>query len=210
MAEFLRGAPGLPAALFGLALLVVAGYRLMVRVGGAGAGARGGDGVRAGTAGTPLTAVVVTGVALTWFAALAGDALSERHWLRVAVLPAVAGAGWAGVTLQRRLNHRFPPARHVRERVVGRLCVIRTPRVGLDSGRGDVALEDGSTVTIEVRTHDTGLVRGSRALVVGHDTEGAMFRVVAFEPPSRGAGLPPEQRRAGVDPVVYGRGGAGR
>ncbi|WP_432252746.1 hypothetical protein [Streptomyces sp. HNM1019] len=51
------------------------------------------------------------GIALAWFVALAGDALTDRHWLRIAVLPTVAGAGWAGVRLQRRLTRRpVPPA----------------------------------------------------------------------------------------------------
>ncbi|MBU3863673.1 hypothetical protein KN815_06085 [Streptomyces sp. 4503] len=111
MAEFLRGAPERPAVRSGLTLLVVAGHRLAVRIGGAGGRAHGGDGVRAGTVGTRRTAVAVAGIALAWFVALAGDALTDRHWLRIAVLPAVAGAGWAGVRLQRRLPHRpFPPA----------------------------------------------------------------------------------------------------
>ncbi|BBJ47054.1 hypothetical protein SSPO_097720 [Streptomyces antimycoticus] len=112
MAECPRTAQERPAVLSGLTLLVVAGYRLVARIGGAGGGAHGGDGVRAGTVGTRRTAVTVTGIALAaWFIALAGDALTDRHWLRVAVLPAVAGAGWAGVRLQRRLTHRlFPPA----------------------------------------------------------------------------------------------------
>ncbi|QKV96089.1 hypothetical protein HUT19_33805 [Streptomyces sp. NA02950] len=204
MAEILGAALGFPAVPIGLALLVVAGCRLAVRIGGAGTGAHGGDGVRAGTAGPPLSSAVVTGIALAWFVALAGDALSERHWLRVAVLPAVAGAGWAGVILQRQLNDRFPPARHVRNRVVGRPCVIRTPRASADFGRAEVALEGRSTVTIEVRTYDTGLVRGSRALVVGHDAEGAFFRVVASGPSARGRGLPLANQRTGVDHVVSG------
>ncbi|AEM80211.1 hypothetical protein [Streptomyces violaceusniger] len=112
MAECPRTAPERPAVLSGLTLLVVAGYRLVAQIGGAGGGAHGGDGVRAGTAGTRRTAVAVTGIALAaWCVALAGDALTDWHWLRVAVLPAVAGAAWAGVGLQRRLTHRLlPPA----------------------------------------------------------------------------------------------------
>ncbi|GAA1683137.1 hypothetical protein [Streptomyces yatensis] len=111
MAECPRTAQERPAVLPGLTLLVVAGYRLVARIGGAGGGTHGGDGVRAGTVGPRRTAVAVTGIALAWFVALAGDALTDWHWLRVAVLPTVAGAGWAGVRLQRRLTrHLFSPA----------------------------------------------------------------------------------------------------
>ncbi|MFI0817176.1 hypothetical protein ACH4TX_11800 [Streptomyces sp. NPDC021098] len=134
MAEFLRTAPGLLAVLFGVALLVVAGYRLVRWTGGVGVGARGGDGARADTAGPPFTAVVVTGIALAWGVALAGDALPDRPWLRIAVLPAVAGAGWVGVRLQRRLNHRLQPAGPLREQVVGRRPRTAFPRCAAPVG----------------------------------------------------------------------------
>ena len=88
MAGFLRAALGFPTVLFSFALLVVAGYWLVVLLGGIGVDAfDGGDGVHAGTAGIPVTAMVSTGIVIAWFVALAGDALIDHRWLRVAVLP---------------------------------------------------------------------------------------------------------------------------
>ncbi|MFF7656578.1 hypothetical protein ACFZCY_43350 [Streptomyces sp. NPDC007983] len=184
MAGFLRAALGFPTVLFSFALLVVAGYWLVVLLGGIGVDAfDGGDGVHAGTAGIPVTAMVSTGILIAWFVALAGDALIVHRWLRVAVLPAALGAAWVGIRVQRRLAHRFLPPERVpsREHFVGRVCVIRTSRVSADFGQAEVTSDDGSTATVQVRTHEAGLVSGSHALIFDYDADGEFFRVAPFD-----------------------------
>ncbi|MDT0549608.1 MULTISPECIES: hypothetical protein [Streptomyces] len=110
VAEFLWPALGFPAVLFSFALLVVAGYWLVVLIGGAGGvdAFDGGDGVHADVAGLPVTIIVSTGVVISWFVSLIGTVLIGWPWLRAAVLPAALGAAWVGVRLQRRLAARLP------------------------------------------------------------------------------------------------------
>ncbi|MER7792931.1 hypothetical protein [Streptomyces sp. NPDC097640] len=111
MAEFLRAVLGFPAVLFSFVLLVVAGYWLVVLIGGAGGvdAFDGGDGVHADVAGLPVTVIVSMGAVIAWFVSLLGTVLVDWPWLRAAVLPAALGAAWVGVRLQRRLAARLLP-----------------------------------------------------------------------------------------------------
>ncbi|MFC0598377.1 hypothetical protein [Streptomyces palmae] len=184
MGDFIRSALGFPAVLFSFALLIVAGFWLLVLLGGAGADAfDGGDGVDAGAAGVPVAVLVSIGVLIAWFVSLLGTSLTDRPWLRMAVLPAALGAAWLGMGIQRRLGRLLlPPERSPsREDFVGRTCVIRTRRVGPDFGQAEVTAEDGSSAIVQVRTDEPGLMAGSRALIFHYDADGEFFRVARFD-----------------------------
>ncbi len=64
--------------------------------------------------------------------------------------------------------------------------MIRTGRVTADFGQAEVAAEDGSTATVQVRTPtpDPGLTAGRTALIFDYDAEGEHFLVAPFDPSS--------------------------
>ncbi|WP_406286352.1 hypothetical protein [Embleya sp. NBC_00896] len=210
MGDFVRAALAFPAVLFSFALVVVAGYWLMVLLGGVGVdhgghaghghGGPWGHGGHAGhgghdahvirgdhgspdTVGVPVTVTVSFAIAVTWFVSLVGTALTDHWWLRATTLPVALGCGWLTARLVRGLGRRLlPPERPaLRADFVGRTCVIRTGRVGPDFGQAEVRAEDGSTAILQVRTDETGLISGSTALIFDYDVEGEFFRVTRFD-----------------------------
>ncbi|MFD7102753.1 hypothetical protein ACWIG3_14925 [Streptomyces celluloflavus] len=197
MGEFLRAALTFPAALFSFALLVIAGYWLLVLIGGAGVhildGGEGAHGDTAETAGLPVTVTLSLGILIAWLVSLAGAALTGSTPLRAATLAVALAAAWAGTRLAVRLARRMLPPERVasRDDFVGRLCVIRTGRVAHDFGQAEVRAEDGSTAIVQVRCEETGLTAGSSALIFDYDADGEFFRVAPYDSaldPHRSAG----------------------
>ncbi|MFC5184966.1 DUF1449 family protein [Actinomadura harenae] len=189
MSAFLDAALGFPAVLFSFALIVVAGYWVLVLIGalglhvldldadtGAGAGhghGHGGHGEGAGgmlsatgLAGPPVTVTLSLLIALAWFISLAGRVLLDgpgHAWAHALVLVAAVVGAWA-VTwlLVRPLRRAFPDVPPPsRADFVGRTCVIRTGRVTGDFGQAEVTAEDGSTALVQVRAPETGPRPGS-------------------------------------------------
>ncbi|RSN67428.1 hypothetical protein [Actinomadura sp. WAC 06369] len=210
MGEFFDVALGFPTALFSFALLVVAGYWVLVLVGGLGVdlldggdadgGADGADGgaggllAAAGLGGVPVTVALSLLIAFTWFASLAGAAASEAAALRVLLVPAAAAVGWAAAraaVLPLRRVFRDAPGTSLRE-FVGLPCVIRTGRVGPDFGQAEVTAPDGSTALVQVRrpaadvpvagaAEGTALTAGSTALIFDYDADGHFFWVMPHD-----------------------------
>ncbi|MYV98668.1 hypothetical protein [Streptomyces sp. SID3343] len=203
MGEFVRAALAFPAVLFSFALVVVAGYWLLVLMGGVGVGHGGHDGhsgpwghgghdhqvghgnhdSHTDAAGVPVTVTLSFAIAVTWFVALVGTALTDRWWLRAAALPVALGLGWLTATCVRRAGRRlFPPETpSLRGDFVGRTCVVRTGRVGPDFGQAEVRAEDGSTAILQVRTDESGLGSGSTALIFDYDVAGEVFLITRFD-----------------------------
>ncbi|KAB2352199.1 hypothetical protein [Actinomadura rudentiformis] len=198
MAEFLDIVLGFPTALFTFPLLVVAGYWLLVLVGGVGAGDLGADvdtgadigaedtglggpaGVlgAAGLGGVPVTVVLSLLIGVGWFASLVGSVLAEGAGdvaavLSFAVLVIAFGVAWAGTRLLvlplRPIFRR--DAGTTRRDLVGRMCVIRTGRVDSDFGQAEVITPDGSTVLVQVRRPPASLA-STGAPVAGATFEG--------------------------------------
>jgi hypothetical protein len=200
MGEFVRAALAFPAVLFSFALVVVAGYWLLVLVGGVGVGHGGHDGhggpwghdhhpghgnhdSHTDAAGVPVTVTLSFAIAVTWFVALVGTALTDRWWLRAAALLAALGLGRLTALGVRAAGRRlFPPEKpSLRGDFVGRTCVVRTGRVGADFGQAEVRAEDGSTAILQVRTDESGLGSGSTALIFDYDVAGEVFLITAFD-----------------------------
>ncbi|UQI46869.1 YqiJ family protein [Streptomyces sp. HU2014] len=220
MDDFLAAALGFPAVLFGFALLVVVGYWLLVLAGGldpgdhghagdldtgpdgAGHGGPAGLVAAAGLGGVPVSVVLSLLIAVAWFLSLAGTALladaDVPALLRAALSAGVLAGAWAAAwVLVRPLRHLFPDERPPsRLDFVGRVCVIRTGRVGTDFGQAEVTAEDGSTAIVQVRAEpvlprdggpeplhpgEPGLTAGATALIFDYDADGEFFRVAPFD-----------------------------
>ncbi|WP_157431753.1 OB-fold-containig protein [Actinomadura hibisca] len=195
--------------LFSFALLVVAGYWVLVLLGAlgvdvldtdadTGAGVDGGGGgagdllAGAGLGGVPVTVVLSLLVALAWFLSLAGEVLAGtatvggagRTWLALPVLLVALAGAWLGTRLLvRPLRRAFPEvAAPSRTDFVGRTCVIRTGRVTADFGQAEVAAPDGSTAVVQVRaTGGDVLARGATALIFDYDAAGEAFLVMPYD-----------------------------
>ncbi|MBO1419634.1 OB-fold-containig protein, partial [Streptomyces sp. FH025] len=141
-----------------------------------------------GLGGVPVTVAVSLLVALAWFVSLAGTVLTSGAPARGGVFAVALVASWAGTrAIVRPLSRLFPEERPVtRGDFVGRVCVIRTGRVTADFGQAEVAAEDGSTATVQVRTPepDPGLTAGRTALIYDYDADGEHFLVAPFDPPT--------------------------
>ncbi|MEE1928238.1 DUF1449 domain-containing protein [Streptomyces sp. TRM 70351] len=203
---FLDAALAFPAVLFGFALVVVAVYWCAVLLGGAvipgaeaphggegvgsgGSGAHGaGTGLAAfGLGGVPVTVVLSLLTAIAWFVSLAGTALFAGALPRLLTLPCALAAAWWGTRLLLRPLRRLTPAEEdiARSDFTGRVCTIRTGRVGPGFGQAEVAASDGSTALVQVRAAGTDAARlmaGSTALLYHYDAEGEFFHVAPFDP----------------------------
>ncbi|MER7753166.1 hypothetical protein [Kitasatospora sp. NPDC097643] len=139
-----------------------------------------------GLGGVPATVAVSLLVALAWFVSLAGTVLTSGLPARGGVFVVALVAAWAGtLALVRPLSRLFPEDRPVtRGDFVGRVCVIRTGRVTADFGQAEVAAEDGSSATVQVRTliDEPGLTAGRTALIFDYDADGEHFLVAPFDP----------------------------
>ncbi|MEV6776169.1 hypothetical protein [Streptomyces syringium] len=203
MSEFLAAALGFPAALFGFALLVVIGYWLLALFGavdtdghapaahGVPDGGLSGLTAGAGLGRVPVAAVLSLLIALAWFLSLVGTVALHRAevvgltraLLAGGVLAGALVGAWACTWVLVRPLRRFfrderPPSRMD---FIGRVCVIRTGRVGDDFGQAEVVSDDGSTAILQVRTDESGLTAGSTALIFDYDTDGEFFRVAPFD-----------------------------
>ncbi|MCB5906488.1 hypothetical protein [Streptomyces pinistramenti] len=187
MGDFLHAALAFPAALFSFALVIVAGYWLLVLIGGAGVHILdGGEDGHAGTdaqAGLPVTVTLSLGLLIAWLVSLAGAALTTDLPLRAGSLAAAVAAAWAGTRLAARIARRMLPPEQVasRDDFIGRICVIRTGRVDSGFGQAEVRADDGATATVQVRSEETGLTAGSSALIFDYDADGEFFRVAPFD-----------------------------
>ncbi|MFG2226377.1 hypothetical protein [Streptomyces sp. NPDC048644] len=188
MGDFLHAALAFPAALFSFALVIVAGYWLLVLIGGAGVhildgGEDGHAGTGAQEAGLPVTVTLSLGLLIAWLVSLAGAALTADLPLRAASLAVAVAAAWAGTRLAARIARRVLPPEQVasRDDFIGRICVIRTGRVDSGFGQAEVRADDGATAIVQVRTEETGLAAGSSALIFDYDADGEFFRVAPFD-----------------------------
>lgn len=173
-----------------------------------------------GLGGVPATITLSLLIALAWFASLAGSVLAgggtPAPALAAAVLAVALAAAWLGTRLAivpLRRVFREEPAASLRD-FVGRTCVIRTGRVGVDFGQAEVTADDGSSAIVQVRRHALdiaaegarggaadgvpggaadgppgGAVRpalgaGSIALIFDFDPEGQFFWVMPYDGPT--------------------------
>jgi hypothetical protein len=205
MRDFIDAALGYPAALFSFALLVVIGYWGLVLLGGMHVGAlhggHGGESADVGTSaghggftgflaglgldGVPVIVTVSLLTSIAWFVSLVGTVLTDGPLLGTVVLAAALVCGWAGtrlllLPLRRLMPQGQPPSRRD---FVGRVCVVRTGRVGPDFGQAEVTADDGSSAVVQVRTGpaDEGLTAGSTALIFDYDADGEFFRVAPYD-----------------------------
>ncbi|HEX2314571.1 MAG TPA: hypothetical protein VHJ17_12590 [Thermomonospora sp.] len=201
MGEFVRTVFAFPTALFTFSLLVVIGYWTFVVLGAADLELLDGDGDGAGLAGVagalrlgevPVTVAVSLLVAFSWFLSLVGavvlDSLDLSSPLMIALgLLALAFAlvgGWLVTCLVvMPLRKALPRTRESsRHDFVGRMCVIRTSRVGPDFGQAEITSADGSSAVIQVRQDgDDPLTYGSSALIFDYDAAGEFFRVMPYD-----------------------------
>ncbi|MDY0810622.1 hypothetical protein [Kitasatospora purpeofusca] len=195
MRGFTEAALGFPTALFSFALLVVIGYWGLVLLGGPGVGALGGGegadthgGALAGLGlgGVPVTVAGSLLIAVAWFVSLAGSVLTAGPAARTAVLAAALATAWVVTrAVLRAVVRRLPREQAVsRSDFVGRLCVVRTGRVGPDFGQAEVTAEDGSSAVVQVRslTGEPGLTAGRTALIFDYDPDAECYLVAAFDP----------------------------
>ncbi|PJE94162.1 DUF1449 domain-containing protein [Streptomyces carminius] len=206
MGEFTRVAMAFPAVLFGLGLLVVLLYWLLVLVGGVGVDALDGGGgidadapgigpagvlAAAGLGGAPASVTLTVFIAVAWFASLSGTVLvggpAADHLPRLLVLPAALCAAWLGTRLLVRPLGRLLPRETGtgRRDLVGRVCTIRTGHVSHRFGQAEITTADGSAVLVQVRAQGAdaaGLAAGRTALVFDYDPEGEFFRVTPWDP----------------------------
>jgi hypothetical protein len=200
MVEFIDVALGFPTALFSFSLLVVAGYWGLVAMGGLGldildadadTGAGVGDVLAAsGLGGVPVTVAVSLLVTVSWFVSLAGAAVGVPGAL---VLAAALAAGWSSTALlvrPLRLVFRNGAQGASLRDFVGRECVIRTGRVGVDFGQAEVTADDGTSALVQVRVLSSdvpvagrvaGLALGSTALIFDYDSDGEFFWVMPYD-----------------------------
>lgn len=206
MSDFLRAALEFPAVLFSFALVVVVAYWLFVLVAGVGADALDGggdigttapDAGAAGSAGSTglfglggvaPSIVISLLIAIAWFLTLTATVLTGDDRLRIAAVPvALVVSVLVTRVLVRPLRVLALPESGITHReFVGRVCVIRTGRVGTDFGQAEVTADDGSAALVQVRTGDADdarrLTAGSRALIFDYDVEGGFFRVMPCDP----------------------------
>ncbi|WP_370017877.1 hypothetical protein [Planotetraspora sp. GP83] len=184
MRDFVGAALGFPAVLFSFMLLVVIGYWLLVPLGGLGLELPDDLLTGIGLRGVPASVVISLMVVISWFVSLAGAALVEGTAARTAVLLVALLAGWLCTRLLvLPIRALFPavPAPS-RSDFVGRMCVIRTGRVGPDFGQAEVTAEDGSSALVQVRqTGADDLRAGSSALIFDYDPEGEFFWVMPYD-----------------------------
>jgi hypothetical protein len=201
---------GFPAVLFSFGLAVVVGYWVLVLVGAtdnelldggdvdAAAGdatdpqGLGGSLASVGLGGVPASVVVSVLIALAWLLSLTGGVIVERtpDWaplrgaLSVVVLSAAAVGAWMGtyalVAPLRRLLPGGPSAS--RTDFVGRMCVVRTGRVGRDFGQAEVTASDGSSALVQVRlAGDAIRSAGWTALLYDYDVDGEFFWITPID-----------------------------
>ncbi|GAB2595936.1 hypothetical protein GCM10027168_30820 [Streptomyces capparidis] len=195
MGGFVDVALSFPTVVLSPALLVVAGFWLLVLLGGvehdaldahAGAAASGAGAVPAAVGGSVF-------VALSWLAGLTGSVLVARAGtsgvthlvlasaaLLLSLLVAWRLTRWVARPLARLLPAEPGPSRRD---FVGLTCVIRTGRVDGAFGQAEVTARDGSTAVVQVRASGPDrLTGGSTALLYAYDEPGEFFWVTPWDP----------------------------
>ncbi|GAA2866246.1 hypothetical protein GCM10010517_25700 [Streptosporangium fragile] len=195
MAQFVDAALAFPTVLFTFLLLVIIAYWLLVVVGAVGidgdidtdaAEATGAGGLLSslGLGGVPVAVVVSLLVVVAWFTSLVGGVLFTGTPALVGVLLVALLCAWACTRLIVPALRRLTPKERVPSRAdfVGRMCVIRTTRVGKDFGQAEVTSPDGSSALIQVRqTGDDVFAAGSTALIFAYDSPGEFFWVMPYD-----------------------------
>ncbi|MDA2808706.1 DUF1449 domain-containing protein [Nocardiopsis suaedae] len=204
---FIDAVLAFPTVLFSVPLLVVAAYWLVALLGvldigllDGGADGEGSPGglagvlTAAGLGGVPATVSLSLLVAFAWFTALVGNVVIDSlglstpvvviaSLLALVIAVMVAWGVTSGVAVGvRRL---LPGSARVRtgSDLVGRTCTVRTGRVDDGFGQGEVVFDDGSIMTVQVRTIGGELLSsGETALIFDHDTDGGFYRVSRFDP----------------------------
>lgn len=204
MGEFVAATLTFPTAVFTFALLVVAGYWLLVAIGATEA-----FGDEVGETGTapgffdalglgqvPVTVAVTILVSLSWFACLAGTVAIEAAGLdgpaaavaRAGVLAAaIMLAVLATRVIVAPLGRWFrPDSAPSNEGFIGQMCRIRTARVDSGFGQAELISADGSSAIIQVRQSEghavtTPLTQGDSAVVYDYDRTTETFWVAPME-----------------------------
>jgi hypothetical protein len=182
MTEFVRAATDFPAVLFGLLLILVLAYWLLVALGALDV-----------MAGLVVAVAISIFVLLAWFAGLAGTVLLHRTGqsgplpatgvLAAAVLLPALLTRFVMRPLRSMLTEEHVPTR---QDFVGRMCVIRTGRVDLAFGQAEVRAADGSAAVIQVRQQrnredEAALKAGNTALIFDYDADGEFFWVMPYD-----------------------------
>lgn len=182
MTEFVRAAIDFPAVLFGLLLILVLAYWLLIALG-----------VLDVMFGLVAAVAISLFVAFAWFAGLAGTVLLHRTdqegtlpatgVLVAAVLVSALLTRLLMRPLRRMLTEEQVPTR---KDFVGRMCVIRTGRVDLAFGQAEVRAADGSAAVIQVRQQrnredEAALKAGNTALIFDYDADGEFFWVMPYD-----------------------------
>ncbi|MER7111419.1 hypothetical protein [Streptomyces sp. NPDC000229] len=194
MGEFWQAAATFPTVSFTAALVVVAGFWLLVLVGGADTDSFDADvdTDALSLGGVPVSVSASLLIVLSWFSSLTGSVLLARtgwpaasvHLLGVALLFASLVGSWRLTrALVRPLAKLFPdepgPSLHD---FVGSTCTIRTGRVDAEFGQAEVTARDGSSAVVQVRQDDGGpLGLGSTGLLYAYDDAGEFFWVAPFD-----------------------------
>ncbi|WP_336320182.1 hypothetical protein [Streptomyces lavendofoliae] len=194
MGDFWQAATTFPTVLFTAALVVVAGFWLLVLVGAADTDSFDADVDTdvLSLGGVPVAVSASLLIVLSWFFSVTGSVLLARagwpaalvHLLGAALLCASFLGSWRLTrALVRPLAKLFPdepgPSPHD---FVGSICTIRTVRVDADFGQAEVAARDGSTAVVQVRQNDGGPpALGSTGLLYAYDDAGAFFWVTPFD-----------------------------
>ncbi|NNH71437.1 hypothetical protein HLB23_16465 [Nocardia uniformis] len=202
MGEFFAATLTFPTVLFSFALLVVVAFWVVVLAGGADMDLLDTDTPdsaihdRWGLGGVPATITVSILIALAWFLCLAGSTVTGMLNLG-GVAGFLAGLGVLGVAAAAAvpatravvipLRRTFVPAAPLtRADYVGRVCVIRTGRVGPEFGQAELTSADGSSAIIQVRqtfehAAEMPLTQGVSAVVYDYDHAAETFWVAPVE-----------------------------
>lgn len=200
MTEFFETASRFPAAVFGVMLVVVIVYWIIVFLGAFGIDVLdGGDGDGIGPAGVlasiglggvPVAVTMSLWIAFAWFAtfvgtAVLGDADSGGIWVVLGVgilLGATVAAYIVTLVLVLPMRRLFPdvePAARVD--FVGSICVVRTSEVSQSYGQAEVRAADGSSAIIQVRQSGEDDIRaGTKALIVEYDEAEEIFWIMKY------------------------------
>jgi hypothetical protein len=200
MAGFVDTALGFPAVLLSFLLIVIIVYWIVAMFGGVDSDDMDDVGFAGflagiGLGGVPFAVAFSLLVAVAWFVALVGTYLLAAVpgivliVVGLLVLAASLVAGWAVTRLLVIPLRRVLPDEPGASRMdfVGRLCVIRTGRVGADFGQAEVTAADGSSAIVQVRqpTGAESLRAGTEALIYDYDEAGEFFWVMPADPSLR-------------------------
>jgi hypothetical protein len=205
MSEFLDIALSFPPVVFSFGLVLVVLYWLAVVVGALDVDVvdvgpdpeieAGGFWGEFGFGAVPFTVVLSLWITLGWIVTVLGttwvrsaDVFIPAAASGIAVLVAGLGVGMLGAKLLTRPLARLfddaPATNHAD--LVGKVCIVRTGTVTLDSGQAEVIDEEGAVILINVRRSahepagidDSLFARHSKVVVFDYDQVDQVFLVV--------------------------------